>query len=95
MGEKTMPDSQTFEMRMELKGDNDSVQTAIIQFEVSGQDVVKIRGLNPEGEEKYRVSLVVSKNEPQGGCWICLEPPCPPNIPTWFDPCPFDPPEPA
>jgi hypothetical protein len=86
-----MPDTQTFEMRMELKGDEDKVQTAIIQFEVSGQDVVKVRGLNEAGEERYKVSLVIRKNEPLSGCWICLEPPCPPNFPTWFNPCPYDP----
>jgi hypothetical protein len=90
-----MPDTQTFEMRMELQGDEDSVQTAIIQFEVSGQDVVRVRGLNTEGEESYEVSLVIRRNEPPGGCWICLEPPCPPNTLTWFNPCPYNPPEPT
>jgi uncharacterized protein YkuJ len=79
---------QTYELRMELMDENKERLPMTVQFEVSGGEVVKVRGLDQHGEEQFDVSLVI-RSKKYYGCWVCANPPCPPSPLIWYNPCPL------
>lgn len=82
-----MSDTTFAELPVVLKNTDHSTTSATIQFEIQGSSVVRIRGLDAAGDEKYQVSFILRKDG-DDGCFVCLDPPCPPNPLKFVTPCP-------
>lgn len=83
--------TQKFQMEMNLTHpDGETVIPVSMEFELDGNNLVGVKGLGTNGEE-YTLSFIIREKEQKeggDGCWICDEPPCPPNKPNWYNPCP-------
>jgi hypothetical protein len=66
-------------------------ETAIpvtMHFELEGNKLVGVKGVGADGAE-YNLSFIIRARDGGDGCWICDEPPCPPNKLHWYNPCPM------
>lgn len=94
---------QSFQVQMELPNEHgDEITPVTIHFDASGDQLVGVRAFRArtegrardaadEGkgvdEEEYEVVFVIRKKGGGNQCWVCENPPCPPNRPVWRDPC--------
>ena len=82
-GEAEMKENRIYGMQLTLERKDGSTIPLTIEFEARGEEIVRIRGVDPSGEAKYEVSLFVTRKVAGGGdeCYDCIKPttPCPPN----------------
>lgn len=76
-------------MQLTLSNEDGTSIPLTVQFEVKGDEVVGLRGVPEEGEAEYEVSFIVRPKGQSYGCFVCIKPPCPPNVLQWMSPCPY------
>lgn len=84
-------ETNTMKMKMDLvRQPNDEVVPVTVHLDLKGEEIVGIRGVNENDGEEYHVSLLISHKTDGGDeCWICDNPPCPPNQKTYYAICPI------
>ncbi|HYW71171.1 MAG TPA: S8 family peptidase [Pyrinomonadaceae bacterium] len=86
-GETTMSEIQQFQMEVELENSAGQNVAVTLGFDVLDGSVVGMKGIGDNGAE-YNVEFVFSRTDGDE-CYVCLDPPCPPNRYQLVNPCPF------